>query len=124
MHESTMSATQKTKLRTDVEDFQKSHRGKTISAKAAAGFFRRRGWKLTRPIAHTLQAYGLVERPEGNGIWPEEMRSDVWRIAGRNLVPVRDPKPPVAEQTRATRAQGREAREERRLRGGITQGER
>ncbi len=88
MHESTMSVEQLDRLKKDVFAFYEKFKQKTVTLQDAKKHFESLGYTLTRPIEHTLQAYGVVERPDRNlQIWPFSMADQYWQLRDSLLQP-------------------------------------
>ncbi len=83
-HESAMTDTELAKLAEDVFSFFDKRKHTDISVREAEAHFRALGHDLTRAIEHTLQAYGVVERPTDDERlrWPHPSRADAWRLDG------------------------------------------
>lgn len=89
MHESLMSAAEVDTLHEQVLAFHKEYGKAQISLGFAEGHFRDLGHELTRPIAVTLQAHGVVV---GCNTMPRHKKryetvSHPWRVQGTWLVP-------------------------------------
>lgn len=85
MHSDLMTRKELAKLRRQVRTFFRKHEGTDIRIAKATAYFKALGLKLTRPIEHTLQAHGFVERPVKGYIWPFHLVDNAWRIKGRTL---------------------------------------
>lgn len=85
-----MSAAQVQALRRQVLAFFEDHRHERVPLSKARRWFGRRA-DLTRPIEHTLQVHGVLERPGASWVrWAYPMKPDAWRLAGETLVPARE----------------------------------
>lgn len=90
MHESLMSIEEIDQLHADVMAFFVAHRGDEVSTTHAEHHFEGLGYKLTRPIFHTLQAHGVVAYTdaEAKGYkrrYDEQPRA--WKVVGETLRP-------------------------------------
>ena len=77
------------RLKKDVFAFYEKFKQKTVTLPDAKKHFESLGYTLTRPIEHTLQAYGVVERPnrDDRWIWPFPLADQYWQLRGGLLVP-------------------------------------
>ncbi len=83
MHESTMTESELEKLERDVFQFHTDNSGKQVVLDDAAKHFKNIGYTLTRPIEHTLQVYGVVERDNDDpqAKYPYRMTDKFWTIS-------------------------------------------
>lgn len=91
MHESTMTSEDLEKVERDVFQFHTDNSDTKVSLDDAAKHFKDAGYALTRPISHTLQVYGVVERDGGDtrSKYPYRMTDKFWTISedGKSLCP-------------------------------------
>ena len=84
-----MSVEQLGRLKKDIFAFREKFKQKTVTLLDAKEHFESLGYTLTRPIEHTLQAYGVVERaiPDDQTIWPLPIVDQYWQLRRGLLVP-------------------------------------
>ena len=89
MHESTMTQDELSTLKQQVFSFFRDKKTERVKLTDAAAHFESLGHALTRPIEHTLQVYGVVERPDDDHRrrWPFPPTEGAWGLEDGFLVP-------------------------------------
>ena len=89
MHASQMTRDELDYIFKEINLFYETFVGKTISLSFLIEYFTILwGDDITRPINHTLEVYGLLEREEEGKRFPFPMRENPWRIVDDECVPV------------------------------------